>query len=201
MGLVLEPRAHFAHQTRLANSGLAGQQDDMPLAVFDLLPSAQQQRDFLVTADQRRQARRLARLEAPFGLTLAFDPPGGKRLGEAFEPPGPELLEIEHAAEQPPRRLADDHAAGRRERLQSRREVGRLADHRLLPCAAPSPISSPTMTRPVAMPTRAASGSRFLAARRPASPGDRGRSPPRRSLAPPGPPARPRPRAPCGQPK
>jgi hypothetical protein len=84
VGLVLEPRAHFPHQTRLANSGLAGQQDDMPLAVFGLLPPAQQQRDLLVTADQRRQARRLPRLEAPFGLTLAFDPPGGKRLGKSL---------------------------------------------------------------------------------------------------------------------
>ena len=107
--LALEPRAHFPHQTRLADPGLAGQQDDMPLAVFGLLPSAQQQRDLLVTADQRRQARRLPRLEAPFGLTLAFDPPGGKRLGEALEPPGSEVVELEHAAEQPARRLADHH--------------------------------------------------------------------------------------------
>jgi hypothetical protein len=85
VGLILEPRAHFPHQTRLANSGLTGQQDDMPLAIFDLLPSAQQQRDLLVAADQRRQARCLPRLEAPFGLALAFDPPGRKRIGKAFE--------------------------------------------------------------------------------------------------------------------
>ena len=104
----------------------------MPLAVFGLLPSAQQQRDLLVTADQRRQARRLPRLEAPFGPTLARDPPGGQRLGEALEALRPEVVELEQAAEQPPRRLADDHAAGRRERLQSRREIRRLADHRFL---------------------------------------------------------------------
>ena len=101
----------------------------MALAVLDLLPAAQQQGDLLVTADQRRQARRLARLEAPFGLTLAFDPPGGQRFREALEPPWAEVVELEHAAEQPARRLADHHAAGRRERLQSRREIGRLADH------------------------------------------------------------------------
>ena len=159
VGLALEPRAHFAHQTRLADPRLARQQDDMPLAVFGLLPPAQQQRDLLVAADQRRQARRLSRLEAPFGATLAFDPPGGKRLGEAFETLRAEILEIEHAAEQPPRRLADDHAARRRKRLQSRREIRRLPDHGFFCARAPSPISSPTMTRPVAMPTLAASGS------------------------------------------
>ena len=126
MGLILEPLAYFPHQTRLANSGLAGQQDDMPLAVFDLLPLAQEQRDLLVTADQRRQARRLPRLKAPFGLSFTFHPPGGKRFGKAFEALGPEVLEIEQAAQQPVRRLADNHAAGRRERLQSRSEIRRL---------------------------------------------------------------------------
>ena len=80
MGLVLEPRAHFPHQTRLADPRLAGQQDDLPLAVFDLLPSAQQQRDLLLAADQRRETGALARLEAPFGPALARDPPRRERL-------------------------------------------------------------------------------------------------------------------------
>ena len=79
----------------MPDARLTGQQDDLALAVLGLLPAAQQQRDLLVAADQRRQARRLPRLEAPFGLTLACDPPGGERLGEALEPPGPEVVELE----------------------------------------------------------------------------------------------------------
>jgi class 3 adenylate cyclase len=49
----------------------------------------------------RRQARGLPRLEAPFSLTLAFHPPGGKRISEPFEPLRPEVLEFKQAAEQP----------------------------------------------------------------------------------------------------
>ena len=99
VGLVLEARAHFPHQTRLADAGLAGQQDDMPLAVFGLLPSAQQQRDLLVAPDQRRQARRLPRLEAPFGLGPRPRP--ATRRAAAAKPlrrMRPEVLELEQAS-------------------------------------------------------------------------------------------------------
>jgi hypothetical protein len=69
-----------------------------------------------------------------FGPALAFDPPGGHRLGEAFEAPSAKIGQLEQAADQPARRLADDYATRFRQRLQPRREVRRVADHRLLPC-------------------------------------------------------------------
>ena len=81
--------------------------------------------------------------------------------------------------------------ARRGERLQPGRQIRRVADHRLAPAPRPAPISSPTMTRPVAMPTRAANG--FFAARSL----ERTDEPPRPARARPAPPARPRPRAPA----
>ena len=85
----------------------------------------------MLAPDQRREALAVERLEPALGAPLAFDPPGGKRLGEALEPPRAEIGQLEQPADQPARGLADDHAARRSERLEARREVRRLADHGL----------------------------------------------------------------------
>ena len=67
----------------------------MAFTLFNLVPSAQQQSDFLHAADQRCETSGLTRLEAPLGPTLARDPPCGQRLGEAFKLLRPELIEFE----------------------------------------------------------------------------------------------------------
>ena len=43
-----------------------------------------------------------------------------------------QILEREAGAQEAARRAGDHHLAGRRDPLQARRKVGRLADHRLL---------------------------------------------------------------------
>jgi hypothetical protein len=63
---------------------------------------------------------------------LAFDPPGREGLGEALEAERTEVGQLEQPADQAAGRLADHDTAGRRERLEARREVRRLANHRLL---------------------------------------------------------------------
>ena len=73
----------------------------------------------------------LQRLEAAFGAAFAFDLPRCERLGEPLDVQRAEVVELEQAADQPPRRLADHHAAGRRQCLQPRRQVRRVAHHRL----------------------------------------------------------------------
>ena len=95
-------------------------------------PALEQDAELVLAPDQRRETLAVQRLEAALGATLAFDPPGRQRLGEALEALRAEVGQLEQPADQPPRRLADHHAARRRERLQPRREVRRLADHRLL---------------------------------------------------------------------
>jgi hypothetical protein len=96
------------------------------------------------------------RLETALGTTFTFDSPSGERLGEALEAHRAEVGQREEATKQAPRARGDNHRARLRERLESRRQVRGLADYSLL--AAPSPSRSPTTTRPVAIPTRAASG-------------------------------------------
>jgi hypothetical protein len=54
------------------------------------------------------------------------------RLADALQHLQSEIVEIEPASDQPPGRLSDHHLVGPRQALQSRRQIGRLADHRLL---------------------------------------------------------------------
>jgi hypothetical protein len=63
------------------------------------------------------------RLETALGTTLTFDLPGAERLGEAFQALRPEVGQFEQTADQPPRRLTDDDACRRGDRLQTRRQV------------------------------------------------------------------------------
>jgi hypothetical protein len=74
----------------------------------------------------------VARLEAALGLALARHAPRRQRLGKSLQPLGAEIVEIEQAANQPARGGADHHAARRGERLQPRRHVRHLTNHRPL---------------------------------------------------------------------
>ena len=87
----------------------------------------------MLTPDQRREALAVQRLETTLGTALTFDPPGRQRLGEALEPARAEVRQLKQATHEPPRRLADNHCAGLGQRLEPRREIRRLADHRLIP--------------------------------------------------------------------
>ena len=107
-------------------------QDHLAVAVLGPGPALEQDAELVLAPDQRREMLAVERLEAAFGATLALDPPGGERLGEALEAPRAEIGQLEEATDQPARGLADDHGPRRRERLQSCGEVRRLADHRLL---------------------------------------------------------------------
>jgi hypothetical protein len=132
IGLVAEALAQGPDHARLADPGLAGQQHHLAVAVPGPGPALEQDAELVLATDQRREVLTVQRLEAAFGTTLAFDPPGCERLGEALEPLWAEIGELEQPAHQPAGRLADHDAARRGERLQSSRKVGRLADHRLL---------------------------------------------------------------------
>jgi hypothetical protein len=128
----LQPLAHSADQARLADAGLAGQQHDLTLAIFGLLPAAEQQSELPLTPDQRCQARCLTRFETVLHPAWAKYLPGPYRLGQTLERVLTELGEVEQATDQAPRARRDHHAMRRRQRLQAGSEVGGLADHRTL---------------------------------------------------------------------
>ena len=111
--------------------GSPDEEHDLAVAVLGPGPALHEDAKLVLAPDQRREVLAVQRLEAALGAALAFDPPGGQRLGEAFEALRPEVGQLEQPADQPARRLADHHRPGRRERLQSRRQVRRLPDHGL----------------------------------------------------------------------
>ena len=114
-----------------ADAGLAGNQHDRALAALRLLPAAHQQRQLLVAADERCRGR-AQRLEAALGTALAQYPRGCDRRRQASDLEGAEILVVEEPAGQMPRARRDHHGSRLGQRLQPRREVRRLADHRLL---------------------------------------------------------------------
>ncbi len=90
----------------------------------------------MLAPDQRHKALAVQRFEPTLGTAFALDPKGPDRLGEALEMLRTEISELEEATYEPPGTPTDDDAARRRERLEPRRQVRRLADHRLFLCAA-----------------------------------------------------------------
>ena len=122
---------HRLRQTRFADAGFADQHHHPALAGLGLLPAALQQRQFLVAADERGQVSPVQRLEAALGGALAHHPRGRHRRAQALELDGAQIRVLEQTAGQPPRARRDHHRARLGQGLQPRREVRRLADHRL----------------------------------------------------------------------
>ena len=83
--LVAEALEQRPDHARLADPRLARQQHHLAVAVLGPRPALEQDAELVLAPDQRREMLTMKRLEAALGATLAFDPPGGHRLGEALE--------------------------------------------------------------------------------------------------------------------
>jgi hypothetical protein len=118
------------HQARLADPGLAAQQDDLALARPRQPPALEHHLQLVRPADQRRQPARQPRLEPPLGAALADHAPHPLRLGETLEDVRAEIGAGEQAADQPGRVPADHDRVGRGQGLQAGGEVGRVAHRR-----------------------------------------------------------------------
>jgi hypothetical protein len=137
VGLRREPLAQGLHEARLADARLAREQHDLPLALARPGPAREQERQLLLAIDQGRHARGVQRLKAALGPALARHPPDRGRSGEALEGVAAKVLELEQAAQEPPRAFGDHHRARLGHLLQPGGEVGRLAGDRLLLRRAP----------------------------------------------------------------
>ena len=128
MRLVADPLAERRQNARLADARFARDERDLTFALARLAPAVEEQRHLMLAPDEGRQALRPRRLEAADVLRLAKDRPAGNRRVEAFQGLRAKRLQLERAAQQPPRRLRDHHGARLGQRLQPRRQIGRLAD-------------------------------------------------------------------------
>ena len=136
MRLALEPGQQAFGDARLADAGLAGEQHDPTLAELGLIPTAQQQLDLLLPADERGQRACATRLEPADAGRLAAHLPRLHRLRQPLHLVGTERAAVEHPPHQPPRAGRDNDLARRCRGLQPRRQVWRLADRNALPCIA-----------------------------------------------------------------
>ncbi len=128
MRLVADPLAQRRENARLADAGLARDERDLAFALARVAPAVHEQRHLMLAPDEGRHALRPRRLEAADVLRLAQNRPGENRRVEAFERLRAKRLQLERAAQQPPRRLRDHDAARLGQALQPRRQIGRLAD-------------------------------------------------------------------------
>ncbi len=117
---------------RLADAGLARQQHHLAVARAGQLPAVEQQRHFLVTADQRRWPRWVRRLEPRRRHPLRAHAPDLLRRQQPLQLIRAERLELEQPVDQPVRAGGDDNRARRSARLQPRRKLHRLPDDRVL---------------------------------------------------------------------
>ena len=97
----------------------------------------------------------MQRLKPALGMAFSGHSPSVDLLGETFGPVRTEFLEPEQPTEEPSSCLADHQRSRLGETLEAFGKIGvwpTTASSR----AHPSPIRSPTTTRPVATPTRTA---------------------------------------------
>ena len=107
-----------------------------PSPSLGLIPTAQQQLDLLLPANERGQRARAPRLEPADAGRLAAHLPRLHRLRQPLHLVGTERAAVEHPPHQPPRAGRDHDLARRCRGLQPRRQVWRLADRNTLPCVA-----------------------------------------------------------------
>src|SRR6516162_1965573 len=162
--LVLAGRlSQTLHQAGLADPGLPLDQHDLAAAMASTVPGPQQQPHLLLAADEGCRTPGPGCGKPALDIPRRHDAPGRHRLGEPLQLIGPQICEVEVIAEHRAGGRADDDLVRLRQCLETRRQVRRLADDCGLRCA--SPIWSPTITGPVAMPIRTASSTpRGLAA-------------------------------------
>jgi hypothetical protein len=120
------------YDARLADSGFAGDKHDLAVAGLGARPTAQQQVDLLVAANQRRERRSVQGLE-PVGDRIRTQYlPRWHRRGDVLDLDRAEVAVLEEIADEPARSRGDDNGTGLGQRLQPGGEVRSLAHNRLL---------------------------------------------------------------------
>jgi hypothetical protein len=118
-------------KTGLPDPGLAGNQHHTPTACLRLPLAAEQQVQFLSSADERRGAGTES-LEAAKREVLGEHAPSMLRFGEALQGLRPEIRKLEQSANLPACALRYDHAALLSQRLQPRGKIRGIANNRPL---------------------------------------------------------------------
>jgi hypothetical protein len=131
VGLARDLGGELSGEPRLADAGLAREQNNLAGAGPGLAQAVAQYGALRHPADEVGEPA-ARRLEPAFGYGDAFDREGFDRVGKAFERLPTEIGQPEQVADQAAGGAGEDDLPRFRQSLQARREVGGLADHRLL---------------------------------------------------------------------
>ena len=122
MGLLSQPLQHRCGHARLADPGLAGQQNDLTFAGFRPRPAAHQEFEFLVPANQRHAAGAQC-FEAAEHAALADHAPSVLRFCEAGERLRTEVGQVEQPADLAAGGVGDDDCIGVGQTLNTGRQI------------------------------------------------------------------------------
>src|SRR5215470_7950814 len=153
---------HCLCDPRLANARLAGNQDDLPIPLLGLHPAAQQKLDVLVATDERRRCC-TERLEPALHRALPDHPVGFNRGCKALHSMRPRSS---YSNKLPSSRRVAGPITTVPGAAAACSRAARFGVSPTTPrsCDSPDPISWPTTTRPVSIPTRTSSGAPALVA-------------------------------------
>jgi hypothetical protein len=115
-----------------ADPGLAGQQHHLAFALLRLLEAVEQHAEFVLAADERREAGRATRREPALRPAVAEHPPRPNCPAKASQLVPAQIDQLEQAAKQALRRCRDHHAAWLGKSLETCRQIWSLADHGFL---------------------------------------------------------------------
>ena len=82
-------------EPRLSDTGLAGEQHNLAVAVPGPLPAVKEKREFLLTADKREQACGVQRFEATLAAALTAHLKSSQRLRKALQLAATEIRHVE----------------------------------------------------------------------------------------------------------
>src|SRR5690242_6111010 len=127
-GGITEVFTERQRQTRLAESSGCRQKNDLAVAFLCVVPTMPQQSNLLGPADQGGQTLRSPAIEASASPAFAGDAPYPSGAGNSFEFVRPEVLILEGDTGKAMGQFANQHGIGRCRRLNSCRQIQRLAD-------------------------------------------------------------------------
>jgi hypothetical protein len=127
VGCARQPLAERLQQARLAEARLARDQHRLPIALLRLLPAGDQQPQLLVAPDQRGEHARV-HVEAAAHTGRLQHGVGMDRRSDALERRRAEIVQQEHARDEPSRGIADHHRVGCGHGFEARGDVRGVAE-------------------------------------------------------------------------
>src|SRR5215831_21417765 len=112
MRLGVKTLRQLRYKSRFADTGFAGDKNDLAVTGLGARPAAQEQLDLLVAPDERAQRRAAQCFESADDSACTQHLCSRHRRSDALDLDGAEVAVLEKITDQPPRGWGDDHCFG-----------------------------------------------------------------------------------------